>query len=128
MATMTIHASGAARPDEAWDRYLRPARWPDWAPQIRRVQTDAEVIAPGVTGRVVGPAGASIGFVVDEVDPRRRSWAWTVHRWPVTMRLRHGVEAKGAGSRTWVSVEGPLPLVLAYAPIAQLALRKLVAR
>ena len=36
--------------------------------------------------------------------------------------------ADAAGSRTWLRVRGPLPLVLPYAPVARFALHRLVAR
>ena len=128
MATLTLHAAGSAGPDEAWDRYARPARWTQWAPQITRVDTAAERIAAGVTGRVVGPAGVSVDFVVDEVDEVARTWAWTVRRLVVTLHLRHSVTAAGDGSATALIVRGPLPVVVAYAPIARYALGRLVRR
>ena len=42
-------------------RYTRPALWPGWAPQIRRVVTDAEVVAPDVTGTAKRDSGAQPG-------------------------------------------------------------------
>jgi hypothetical protein len=128
MASVTINASGDAPPDEAWDRYKHPARWPDWAPQITGVEADSEELAAGVRGKVFGPLGVSARFIVDAVDERRRAWSWTVRRWPVTLKLQHGVQPHEGGSRTWLTVEGPLPLVIGYVPLAHLALRRLVAR
>ncbi len=128
MASITIHAGGAAVPDDAWERYAVPARWPDWAPQLARVRSAARRIAPGVTGSVYGPGGVRLDFEIDSVDEAARRWSWHVWRGPLRLRLQHGVRAHGSGSRTWLTVEGPLPVVIGYAPIARLALGRLVAR
>lgn len=125
---LTLRAAGPVSADEAWDRYARPERWRVWAPQIRRVQASAERIAAGVTGRVYGPAGLSVGFVVDAVDEADRTWSWTVRLGPITLRLDHGVTARAGGSATWLTVHGPPPVVLGYAPVARLALHQLVSR
>jgi hypothetical protein len=69
----------------------------------------------------------SVAFRIDEVDEGARRWAWTVRRSPLTVRLQHGVRGDGDGSRTWLTIDAPLPVVLAYAPIARFALRHLVA-
>lgn len=123
-----MHASGSADPAVAWERYAETGRWADWAPQIRRVESSADRIAPGVTGRVHGPLpGVYIDFVVDDVDEAARRWSWTVRRGPLTLRLEHGVRGRAGGATTSLRVDGPVPIVLAYAPIAHLALRRLVA-
>lgn len=129
MTSLTLHARGAASAAEAWERYAVPARWSEWSPQISGVDTDAARIAPGVTGRVRGPGRVPlVSFVVEEVDEPGRRWTWRVSAGPVRLRLHHGVQDDRAGSRTWLTVEGPLPVVLSYAPLARLALGKLVAR
>ena len=126
---MTINAAGSGNPDVAWERYAVPANWPRWAPQITRVDATADRLAAGVTGRVFGPLGVSVRFVVDEVDEGARRWAWTVHRGPLSMRLQHGVRARErGGSATWLSIDAPLPVAVGYVPMAYLALRRLVAR
>ena len=43
------------------------------------------------------------------------------------LHLVHGVEATAGGSATWLVVTGGLPVVAAYAPLARLALGRLVA-
>ncbi|WP_375482951.1 SRPBCC family protein [uncultured Jatrophihabitans sp.] len=126
MSVITVHASGRARAETAWARYLEPQRWPDWSPQITRVESSARTIAPGVTGRVHGPLWVSVDFVVETVDASAMTWAWRVHRGPVTLRLHHAVTATERGSRTSVGVTGPLPLILGYAPLARFALSRLV--
>lgn len=120
-------AEGPAPPVEVWERYAEPGRWAGWAPQIRRVRTDAARIAPGVTGTVHGPLGVRVGFVVTAVDEDARTWVWDVHVGPVRMHLRHGVEARGGGSRTWLTIRGPALVLAAYLPVARIALRRLVA-
>lgn len=126
----SLSARGPAAPDEVWDRYARPARWPQWSPQIRRVSTDGgAVLAAGDTGQVYGPLGVSVRFRVDEIDHQARTWSWTVWRGPVRLRLEHSVIAHGAGgSATGLTIEGPAVVVLGYLPLAQLALQQLVRR
>jgi hypothetical protein len=128
MATLTIHASGPASPAAAWERYAELGRWTEWAPQINSVAASAERIAPGVTGRVVGPVGVSATFVVDAVDEAARRWSWTVRRGPLRLRLQHGVRERPSGCTTWLTIDAPLPVALGYAPLARFALGRLVAR
>lgn len=111
-----------------WERYADPGRWAGWAPQIRRVDTDAGRIAPGVTGTVHGPPGIRVRFVVTAVDEVARTWAWDVRAGPVRLHLRHGVAAGADGSRTWLTVRGPWPVPAAYLPVARIALHRLVRR
>lgn len=127
MTIVTLHAAGAASPAEAWERYAVPARWPEWAPQISAVSYDEERLVAGQGGRVHGPLGVSVGFVVDEVDEAARRWSWQVHIGPLTLRLAHRVTAHPRGAGTSLRVEGPLPVVLGYAPLARFALGRLVA-
>lgn len=121
---LRTRAPGRAPADLVWERYAVPARWPDWAPQIRRVECTAERLTAGATGRVHGPPGITISFRITEVDPARRLWAWSVRWGPVRLRLRHGVERDGAA---WLTARGPAPLVAAYLPVARFALHRLTA-
>lgn len=120
-------ARGRAPAGLVWTRYLRPALWSTWSPQIVSVDYPGEQLAAGSGGTVHGWLGLRVGFTVDEVDLINRAWSWTV-RLPLGVRLalRHTVSADGAGSRTGLVVDGPLPVVLAYAPLARIALQKLV--
>jgi hypothetical protein len=126
-----VRVTGPLPAARAWERYAVPARWAGWAPQIRAVDASAGRIAPGVTGRVRGPLGIAVTFVVTDVDEQRRTWAWTVtfgsgRCGPVRMQLRHGVEPDPRGAATWLVVRGPAPVVVTYLPVARLALRRLV--
>lgn len=160
---MRVTARGDADPDVAWERYERYALWSTWAPQITAVrldvvsaagdvgagagadtgagagadvEADAERLAAGATGTVLGPAGVRVRFRVDEVDAAGRRWAWSVRPAGalrvltldlVRLRLVHGVEARpGGGSVTTLDVRGPRPVVASYAPLALVALRRLV--
>ena len=120
--------TGPLPPERVWERYAAPARWSGWAPQIREVDASAARIARGVTGRVRGPLGVPVAFVVTAVDERSRTWSWDVRLGPLRMHLRHGVDADPAGTATWLVVRGPAVAVTAYLPVARHALRQLVRR
>jgi hypothetical protein len=122
----STRASGPAGPDLVWRRYAEPARWPDWAPQIRRVDTAAGRIAPGVTGTVRGPFGLPVRFTVTDVDELERRWAWDARLGPIRLHLRHGVDPDGRGASTWLTARGPAAVLMAYLPIARFALHRLV--
>jgi hypothetical protein len=134
MTTLGVSASGPRSAEEVWERYARPALWSTWAPQIRRVEVEAERLSGGEHGRVHGPLGLSVDFVVDTWDEDARRWTWTVTpRLPVpnvvpvpTLRLEHGVEAAGTGSVTRLRVSGPALVVVPYLAPARLALHRLV--
>lgn len=136
-----LTARGTADPDEVWDRYLRPSRWSEWSPQIRRVDTDGDRLVPGLGGVVRGPLGLAVPFRVETVesDSAIRSWTWRVSVGPVALRLVHAVIPLDGGTAygpagadgprrtaTTLDVTGPAPVVLGYAPLAQLALVRLV--
>ncbi len=127
MSTQELHATGPVDPQQAWERYLYPARWPEWSPQITGVDASADRLAPGVSGKVHAPLGLSIPFVVESVDEQARRWSWRIKAGPVSMRLVHWVEvAPTGGTTTGLRVRVPRLLVAAYAPAAQAALEKLV--
>ena len=127
MTTVTLHATGPVAPDEVWERYAVPARWSDWALQITGVELPVARLAAGVRGRVRVPLGVSLPFVVESVDEAARRWSWTVSLGPVRLRLLHWVApGPDGGSTTGLRVTGPAPLVAGYAPLAQLAIGRLV--
>ena len=51
---------------------------------------------------------------------------WSVRTGPLRLRFEHGVEPAGTGSTAWAVVHALRPLALAYAPVARLALGRLV--
>ena len=125
---LTLHADGEAAIALVWDRCLYPEQWTQWAPQIRRVDSDADALDLGVTGTVYGVVpnlGAT--FEVVEFDPSNHRWLWDVVAGPVKMRLEHSsVERIGGGSSTTLIVDGPVAAVLTYAPVARISLESLV--
>ena len=127
MTTLTLHATGPVGPGEVWERYAVPARWPEWAPQIAGVEVPVARLAAGVRGRVRAPLGVVLPFVVETVDEAARQWSWTVSAGPVRLHLVHWVaEGPDSGSTTGLRISGPAPLVVGYAPLAHLAIGRLV--
>lgn len=125
---MLVEAHGPAHPDEVWRRFTDPGTWAAWAPLIQHVDADQPMLAPGASGRVRGPAGVSVDFVVDEVDPDLRSWSWTVRRGPLAVRMDHHVlPAPGGSTRALLRVPAPAATALQpYRVPATAALRRLV--
>ncbi len=124
---MRVTASGPEDPATAWERYASLAAWPEWAGHIASVDADGERLRPGLRGTVSGPLGLGVRFVVREVDEAARTWSWDVRTGPVRLRLDHDVAARaGGGTTTGLDLEGPAPVVLGYAPVARLALARLV--
>ncbi|MBM9466060.1 SRPBCC family protein [Nakamurella leprariae] len=128
-----LTATGPVPVEVTWLRYVEPARWPGWSPQMRRVDCSDPVIRAGSTGRVHTIVGLALDFTVLSVDPVRRRWSWRVQApLGIEMTLDHLVvaapvdEFPDGGSCTALRVTGPAPLVLGYGPIAKSALRKLV--
>ena len=128
MALRRLHAVGAADPEVAWRRYVEIAAWRSWSPQILRTDADAAEIAVGVGGTVHALGGLRLRFTITAVDPAARTWSWVVRLGPVAMTLTHEVHRHPRGSGTLLLMEGAAPVLLAYAPLAWVALRRLVAR
>ena len=126
MSTARVSVTGGARPETAWERYVRPRLWPTWSPQIRSVEYDHPTLRPRTKGVVRTFAGVGIPFVIEDVDPVERTWTWRVVAFGLSLRLRHGVRTHAEGSQTWLEVTGPPLISHAYARIATIALRRLV--
>lgn len=127
MTRLRVRAEGPRAPEDVWDRYCRPHRWPEWSPQMRRVETEADVVVPGAAGTVHGPAGIVVRFVVVDVDAVHRQWSWLVRVGPVRLHLDHAVRDRaGGGSIAEAVVDGPWPFVRAYRLPVWVALRRLV--
>jgi hypothetical protein len=75
---------------------------------------------------VFGPFLLRVPFAVLEVVPAELRWSWRVGLGPASVVMEHGVEALDVGSRAWVRIDAPRPLVLPYVPFARFALRRLV--
>ncbi len=126
MVRRGIEATGAASPQLAWERYATPSRWSSWAPQIRRVECAQDRLTDGLTGRVHGLFGVTADFEVLSVDEPRRTWSWRARSGPIVLTLHHAVLEAPSGTQTTLEIDGPALVVLPYAPVAQVALRRLV--
>lgn len=122
----TLSATGPVAPDVAWERYADLDRWPHWAPQISGVDAPVRRLEPGLRGTVRAAGVVHVGFEVVDVDEDARTWSWHVRLGPVRMHLEHGIEAAGGGARTWLRTTGPAVVVIAYAPLALIALHSLL--
>ncbi len=125
MSSLTVRAQGPSGAADVWEAYADPQRWPQWAPQIRRVVAIGR-LRPGLTGQVWSFLPTPVSFEVVDVDARRRRWSWRVTLGPLRLRLDHGVDARDIGCSTWLTMHGPLPVLALYAPLARLALHRLV--
>lgn len=79
VAELTIQGPGEVA--DVWDRYVRPARWPEWSPQIRGVRYAHPTLGAGTDGVVTGPLGLDVPFRILQVaddDPARRWWTWEI--------------------------------------------------
>ncbi|MGV4891879.1 SRPBCC family protein [Streptomyces viridosporus] len=126
MAELTLRAVGRAHPDTVWFRYTSFRQWPAWSPQIVRVETRDERIGPGARGTIRSFLGVRAAFLVESVDEERRTWTWRVRLGPLRMRLTHEVRPHRDGTETRLAMQGPAPVLAAYAPLARLALRRLL--
>jgi hypothetical protein len=125
MPSLTVRATGPATAPTVWEAYADPQRWKDWAPHIQQVVAVGR-LRPGLEGQVGFPILPRVNFSVTDVDAKRRRWSWDAAFGPFQMSFDHGVEIRGAGSGTWLTMHGPLPLLVLYAPLARLALHRLV--
>jgi hypothetical protein len=123
---LVVGASGTAAPEVAWDRYLHPERWSEWSPQISAVAYPDTEIADGGRGTVHGACGVALDFQVLHVDVENRCWSWRVRPVGIELIMEHGVVAENSGCRTSLQIDGPLPIIVGYAPIARIALGRLV--
>lgn len=121
-----VSATGSLPPPSVWERYADLSRWKDWSPQIRSVDASGGRLVTGLTGTVHGLLGVTADFEVLTVDDGRRTWSWRTRSGPVELLLHHAVLAEGAGSRATLEITGAAAAVLAYAPVAEVALRRLV--
>ncbi|MFJ8886692.1 SRPBCC family protein [Streptomyces sp. NPDC102402] len=126
MTILTLRAEGAAPPEDVWLRYVTPACWPSWSPQIRAVRVEDERLAPGTRGEVVSLFGVTAAFAVESVDEERWRWVWRVRSGPLRLRLSHAVVRRPGGSATTLRIEGPALALAAYAGPARWALGRLV--
>jgi hypothetical protein len=125
-AVRRVEVTGRARPATAWERYADLARWPTWAPQIRRVEADGPRLAVGRTGTVHVVGGLRVPFVVTAVDDGLMTWSWIARVGPVALTLHHDLVPAGSGTTAGLAVEGPGLVVATYGPLTRAPLTRLV--
>lgn len=116
-----VQVTGPASAETMWAAYADTSDWASWAPHIRSVDPIG-IIYAGMRGVVEGPFRSRARFEVTSVDEAERRWTWEVRLGPAHLTIDHEV---GEGT-TSVTIEGPAPLVIAYAPVARRALERLV--
>ncbi len=68
-----IHAPA----DRVWGLLTEFRAWPGWGPSVRGVESEAEAVAPGVTGRVRTALGIWLPFEIEDFE-EGRYWDWSV--------------------------------------------------
>jgi hypothetical protein len=121
-----LTATGALHAQAVWERYAVLSEWPSWSPQIRYVECAEDRLAPGLTGRVHGWFGVTADFEVLGVDEVRWTWSLRARSGPVTLTLHHAVLPVAEDIQATLEINGPAFAVLLYAPLAEVALRRLV--
>ena len=77
-----------------------PERWHEWTPSVTSVQLlDAAPLTIGSRARIVQPKLRPAVWQVTEFDPAARTFGWVTRAPGVRVGGRHGVEAKGVGSK-----------------------------
>jgi hypothetical protein len=123
VSTLRLVRRGPASKYEIWARYRDPQRWPGWAPCLREVRASG-TLRSGLEGEIVGPLGVKAQFDVLEVDEAHGQWTWVMGSGSLRFRVEHEVEEGMAG----LVLTGPFPVLLLHAPLARIALGRLVAR
>ena len=116
-----VEARGPESADVMWAAYADTSQWARWAPQIRRIDPGGPLVE-GMRGVVHGPVWSNARFEVTSVDRPTGRWTWRVRSGPVRLTIDHEV----TDGMTAVEIDGSAPFVLAYAPVARVALERLV--
>lgn len=130
-ATAPIRAEGSARsaasPDAVWAVLADHARWPEWFPNVKRVQVLGPAEGVGARRRVVIP-GASVDEEFIAWEPGELfAFTATAVKPPVFRSLvehcRIAADGDGGCTVTWTMCIGPAPWA---APLLKLARPTLV--
>ena len=123
---LTYAAETTAPPAAAWALFARPARWPEWAPQLRGAWgLGSPEVAVGARGAARLLGVVPVPATITAKDPGR-SWSWRVG--PV--ELDHRVEPlPGRGARVVTDLRAPAALEavlrVSYGPFVALLMRNL---
>ncbi|MGA5323289.1 SRPBCC family protein [Streptomyces seoulensis] len=121
----TVTVAGPAAPDVVWERYARYEEWAHWAPHLRAVRTEGDVIRPGARGEVEVAGFLRGRFEVTEVDEAKGAWAWKVNFLGIPVLVGHTMRPQDTGTRVAVHLTAPVPVPLVYAPMVDWALHRL---
>ncbi|CAN5477024.1 hypothetical protein BH10ACT11_BH10ACT11_14790 [soil metagenome] len=115
----------SASPATVWSLYAEPARWKEWAPQVRSPKGLGDTaVTEGAQGSIRLGGALPVAARIISVDPGR-SWSWKVG--PVV--LDHGVRPAREGSVIEIGIEAPRALETAmraaYLPVVRLVLANL---
>jgi hypothetical protein len=61
----------------AWRILIDTREWPIWGPSVRAVEAPAQLIGPGMRGRIQTPLGLWLPFEVTRWEPGH-AWSWRV--------------------------------------------------
>ena len=109
----------SAPAEEVWRLVAEFDYWPQWGPTVLAVESDAEAVGIGVTGRVKTISRLWLPFTIGDVEPGR-SWNWKVAGVPMT---GHNITDLGNGRTV---VEFTVPMLLGpYVLVLRSGLRRL---
>lgn len=120
-SSLTVTRKGPASAGAMWARYVDPKRWPEWSPHIRDASLPSPIKA-GTHGEVRSFFGLRIPVHVLAVDSKKRTWSWEASIAGASVTMVHVVR----DGETEVRLSGPDWLVRLYAPLAGVALGRLV--
>ncbi|UHD17889.1 SRPBCC family protein [Thiocapsa bogorovii] len=106
----------------AWRILTDTREWPIWGPSVRAVDVPADLIGPGMRGRIQTPVGLWLPFEIIRWEPEH-AWAWRVAGVEAT---GHRVDPLGPG-RCRVTFEIPRWAPL-YRLVCDAALRRIEER
>jgi uncharacterized protein YndB with AHSA1/START domain len=117
-ATVPVRREIPVHPAIVWDLLVDTARWADWGPSVRSVETPDRRLGALTAGRICTTPGLWLPFQVTEFEEGRR-WAWSVAGVHATT---HIVEPTALGCRVTFGVPA---LALVYSPVCAIALRRI---
>jgi carbon monoxide dehydrogenase subunit G len=105
MTDFSITIDIQAPPDRVWAVLSDMERWHEWTPSVTEIRLlDPAPLAIGSRVRIVQPKLRPAVWQVAEIDPAARTFAWVTRAPGVQVVGRHGVEAKGTGSKATLAL------------------------
>jgi len=95
----------AAPPDRVWAIMRDAERWHEWTASVTSIRiVGGGPLRPGARAWVRQPKFPPALWVATEMDDAGRSFTWVSRAPGMFVTARHGVEARGAGSRALLSL------------------------